>query len=198
MIRINLLPAEAEAPPTPLNPVIPVGGAAILSLVVVGFMYTVQAAKNQQIQVQSEQLKSKWQTLQPVIAELESLQQAKQQLTNRKSVIQQLESERLRYPQFMDDFIKLLPGNLWLTSLTTTIPAQPNTLTVGMDVTALDNYAIADLIANFETSQIFTDVDLGPISATSAAPNTGGQTMTFHLSTTYRKLNSFSDAPKKP
>jgi Tfp pilus assembly protein PilN len=198
MIRINLLPAEAEAPPTPLNPAIPVGAAAVVSLLLVGFMYTVQAAKSQQIQVENERLKNKWQTLQPVIAELESLQQAKQQLTNRKTVIQQLESERLRYPQFMDDFIKLLPGNLWLTSLTTTIPAQPNSLTVGMDVTALDNYAIADLIANFETSQIFTDVDLGPISAATSAQNGSGQTMTFHLNTTYRKLNSFSDAPKKP
>jgi hypothetical protein len=63
-----------------------------------------------------------------------------------------------------------------------------------MDVVALDNYAIADLIANFETSQIFSEVDLGAISA---AQTPTGQTMTFHVTTNYQKANSLSYASKK-
>ena len=57
---------------------------------------------------------------------------------------------------------------------------------VGMDVTALDNYAIADLVANLETSQIFTDVDLGSIAA---SQNAGGGTIDglFTFTTIYRK-----------
>jgi len=91
--------------------------------------------------------------------------------------------------------MKLLPGNLWLTNLTTITQPNSDILTVGMDVIALDNYAIADLIANLETSQIFTDVDLGSIAASQT--QAGGQSMTFHVTTTYRKLNPIPDATKK-
>ncbi len=63
-----------------------------------------------------------------------------------------------------------------------------------MDVVALDNYAIADLIANLETSQIFSEVDLGAIS-TSQVPT--GQTMNFHISANYKKAETIADANKK-
>jgi len=200
MIRINLLQvAEVEySAPTPLNPAVPVGGVAIASIIIVIIMYVAQTTKLQQMKTEHEKLDLQYRQLQPVIAELESLQQAQKQLMDRKTVIQQLENERLRYPEFMDDFIKLLPGNLWLTGLTTQSVPQASNLTVGMDVTALDNYAIADLIANLESSQIFADVDLGPITAATAPGPAGGQTMTFHLNTTYRKLNALPDANKKP
>ena len=200
MIRINLIPTEIESvsAPTLISPAVPVGIVAAASFVIIGLMYTVQQKNQRQLQIQEDDLNNKLQRYQPLIAEVDSVEQAKQQLTNRKSVIQQLESDRLRYPQFMDDFIKLLPGNLWLNNLTTTLAAQANTMTVGMDVTALDNYAIADLIANLETSQIFTNVELGPITAVQAAAPATGQTMTFHVNTTYRKLNLLTDATKQP
>ena len=63
-----------------------------------------------------------------------------------------------------------------------------------MDIVALDSYAIADLIANLETSQIFSDVDLGSISV---AQTPAGQTMTFRVTTNYRKAARVSDATKK-
>ena len=72
----------------------------------------------------SASLKSELDRYQPIIAQVEALERAKGQLTQRKNIIQQLESERLRYPQFMDDFVKLLPGNLWLTNLTTVTAAE--------------------------------------------------------------------------
>src|SRR5262249_42088199 len=118
----------------------------------------------------------------------------KKKLNDRKVVIQQLQSERLRYPQFLDDFLKLIPNNLWLTTLATTSQAATNGLMVNMDVMALDNYAIADLIANLETSQIFFDVDLGAITATTAQT---GQTMSFHVTTSYKKADVTPNAPKK-
>ena len=63
-----------------------------------------------------------------------------------------------------------------------------------MDVVALDNYAIADLIANLETSQIFSEVDLGAIAA---AQSPTGQTMTFHVTTNYQKAANIPYASKK-
>ena len=196
MIRINLLPAELEGgSPTLINPAIPMGAAAILPLIFLVPFHLSQVAQRRHLQTEAASLKSELDRYQPIIAQVEALEAAKVQLTNRKTVIQQLESERLRYPQFMDDFVKLLPGNLWLSNLTTVTQPGGNNIQVAMDVTALDNYAIADLISNLETSQIFTDTDLGPLSASQQAG--GGQTITFHVNTTYRKMNPVPDATKK-
>lgn len=194
MIRINLLPAEIESAPSQINPAIPLSAAAIIPTLILAPIHLSQMATRQHLHSEVTSLKSELDRYQPIIAQVEALEQAKVQLTQRKSVIQELESERLRYPQFMDDFVKLLPGNLWLTNLSTVPQPNGNAMTVNMDVIALDNYAIADLISNLETSQIFTDVDLGAISA-SQSPT--GQSMTFHVMTTYRKVNTLPDAAKK-
>lgn len=194
MIRINLLPAELEAAPsTRINPAIPLSAAIIIPALILIPIHLNQMATRKRLQTESASLKSELERYQPIIAQVEALEAAKVQLTQRKSVIQQLESERLRYPQFLDDFLKLIPNNLWLTSLVTTSPTS-NTMTIALDVMALDNYAIADLIANLETSQIFSEVDLGAISA-SQTP--AGQTMSFHVNTTYKKADTIPNATKK-
>src|ERR1051326_2069933 len=125
MIRINLLPAEMEAAPSQVNPAIPLSAAVILPALILIPIHLTQMATRRRLQTESASLKSELERYQPIIAQVEALEAAKVQLTQRKSVIQQLESDRLRYPQFLDDFLKLLPGNLWLTNLITT--SQPNT-----------------------------------------------------------------------
>ena len=195
MIRINLLPIGVESGPTPIKPAIPLAFAVVIPLCVLTPIHLGQIATQKRLKAETARLKSDLERYQPIIAQVEALESAKVQLTQRKSVIQQLESERLRYPQFFDDFIKLLPGNLWLTNLVTSASSNAGAMTIGMDVVALDNYAIADLIANLETSQIFSDVDLGSINTSRSA---AGQTMTFHVTTNYKKSGTVTDANKKP
>lgn len=194
MIRINLLPAELESAPSPINPAIPIAAAALIPTLIIIPVHLGQVAQRKHLDTEVASLKSELDRYQPIIAQVEALEAAKAQLTNRKNVIQQLEAERLKYPQFMDDFVKLLPGNLWLTNLTTVSQPGNSNLTVNMDVVALDNYAIADLISNLETSQIFADIELGSISASQLAT---GQTMSFKVTTTYRKATQVPDATKK-
>src|SRR5258705_351362 len=165
MIRINLLPEEMESAPSKINPAIPLSAAVILPALILIPVHTSQISTRKRLQTETASLNSELAKYQPIIAQVDALEAAKVQLTQRKGVIQQLENERLRYPQFFDDFLKLLPGNLWLTSLVTSSPPNNNVVTLDMSVVALDNYAVADLIANLETSQIFSQVDLGPISA---------------------------------
>jgi len=194
MIRINLLPAEMEAAPSRINPAIPLSAAVILPALILIPVHMTQMATRKRLQTETSSLKSELERYQPIIAQVEALEGAKVQLTQRKGVIQQLENERLRYPQFFDDFVKLMPNNLWLTNLVTASQPNTNVMNVAMDVVALDNYAVADLIANLETSQIFTEVDLGPVMA-AATPT--GQTMTFHITTSYKKADLVTDANKK-
>jgi len=196
MIRINLLPEGLESAPTRINPAVPLSVSAIIpiSLLLVFHLFVLMPKRRnleRDVKILQEELKR----YEPIIAQVEALEKAKMQLTQRKSVIQQLENERLRYPQFFDDFVKLIPNNVWLTNLVTTLAQGASGLSVNMDVMALDNYAIADLVSNLESSQIFTEVDLGPIAG---SPNTnGGMTMSFRVTTNYKKTETPADAPKK-
>jgi Tfp pilus assembly protein PilN len=194
MIRINLLPAELEAAPSRINPALPLSASVIIPALILVPIHMSQMSTRKRLQTEKQSLSSDLERYQPIIQQVDALENAKVQLTQRKSVIQDLQSERLRYPQFFDDFVKLIPNNLWLTNLVTASQPNSNNMTVAMDVVALDNYAIADLIANLETSQIFSEVDLGAISA---APTPTGQTMSFHVTTNYKKVDTLPDANKK-
>ena len=193
MIRINLLPPEMKAAPAHINPAAPLSAAVIIPMIILAPLHMCQMATRKKLQTETASLSNQLESYRPIIAQVEALEVAKVQLTQRMSVIQQLDNERLRYPQFLDDFLKLLPGNLWLTNLTT-IGKNDGGLGISMDVMALDNYAIADLIANLETSQVFSEVDLGAISI---AQTPVGQTMSFHVMSTYRKAAMATDANKK-
>ncbi len=184
-----------ESAPTKINPAVPLSAAAIAPaacLLMFHMFYLMPQKKDLETKVRG--LQEELKRYDPIIAQVEELEKAKMQLTQRKSIIQQLENERLRYPEFFDDFVKLIPNNIWLTNLVTTPPAGANTLSVSMDVMALDNYAIADLVSNLEASQIFTEVDLGAISTSITGT---GMTMSFRITTNYKKAETPTDANKK-
>ncbi len=196
MIRINLLPADFAVPQSPINPTLPLGVCALLPILVAIPLHLKMQSTQKQLKTEISEKQQKLDSLQAIIRQVQELENARTQLNNRKGVIKQLEDERLRYPRFLDDFVKLIPGNLWLTGISTVQQPQGAALNVSMDVTALDNYAVADLISNLENSQVFTDVDMGPLSA-SANSTTGGQTISFRVTATYKKLENVSDATKK-
>ena len=196
MIRINLLPAEyIQTPQRKINPAVVVGIAQVPLIVILSLVYLPKVSQNKSLKRDVEDLNSKLERYKPIIAQVESLEQAKAQLQQQSNVIQSLESERLRYPIFMDDFLKLLPSNIWLTNLNTAIQSADG-MALNMDVVALDNYAIADFISNLETSGIFTDVELGAISFSQGV--TGTAILNFHLTTNYKKGGNAANAAKKP
>lgn len=197
MIRINLLPADLESAPTRINPSMPLSIAAIVPVTCLLLFHMFHLMpKRKHLETEVRSLREELKRYEPIIAQVEALEKAKVQLTQRKSVIQQLENERLHYPQFFDDFVKLIPNNIWLTNLiTTAAQGGGNVLSVSMDVMALDNYAIADLVSNLESSQIFSEVDLGAINTSQVQG--GGSSMNFRITTNYKKAETPADAPKK-
>jgi len=195
MIRINLLPPEIEVAGAPQgNPAHVIGGVAIVLAMVLLPTSWVQHSRRNHLQAEITSIQSQLDRYKPIIAQVEALEQAKAQLQTRKTLIQQLENERLRYPYFMEDLLKLLPNNIWLTNLSTTLAPDGSTMGVTMDIQALDPYAVADLVSNLETSQIFTDVDLGTIQMSQTA---NGQSISCHVNTSYRKAVINPNASKK-
>ena len=99
MIRINLLPEQLEAASTQLNPAIPLTLSVIIPILVIMPIHLQQIAAKKRLKAETASLKNELDRYQPIIAQVEALEAAKVQLTQRKSVIQQLENERLRYPR---------------------------------------------------------------------------------------------------
>lgn len=196
MIRINLLPAESQ-PSTEfkVNPQYVIAGVSGALIVLLLPFTWVQISRRNHQRDDIAIVKDKLERFKPIVAQVEALEQAKSQLEQRKGIIKNLENERLRYPYFMEDFIKLLPNNVWLSNMTTSLPPDNLSISVGMDVVALDHYAVADMVSNLETSQIFSDIDVGPIIL---SPNSSGQSITFHINSVYRKAGSSPNAIKKP
>ncbi len=185
MIRINLLPPELHAPTEfKLNPNYVVGVVAIAVGCIIAADAAMQTSLRRSLREESKSLTNELERYKPIVAQVETLERAKAELQSRKSVIQTLETERLRYPYFMEDYLKLLPSNVWITSLNTTLSPDNTTLSVTMDILALDHYAVADLVSNLETSQIFSDVNVGPIALSQSAT---GQQISCRVTTTYRK-----------
>jgi Tfp pilus assembly protein PilN len=192
MIRINLLPAEIEVLETKTHPVVAASVVLVLLVMVLSPISWSLNKRKSDLQNEAASLQSDIDRYKPVAEKVDALEKTKAERQQRKTIIEQLQNERLRYPQFMEDFLKLLPGNVWLTNLVTS--QQGDAMNVSMDVVALDNYAIADLISNLETSQIFTAVDLGTITLSQSAT---GQTLTFHVNTMYKKMELTANAFKK-
>jgi Tfp pilus assembly protein PilN len=193
MIRINLLPESSEPVEFQFNPVYPLAfvGAVVSILIFMTYHKEITLRDSQRVEI--VRCNNEIKQLEPIIAQVEALEGAKAQLSQKKGVIQSIENERLRYPLLMDDIVRLLPSNVWLGSMVTSIAGS--LMSVTLQVSALDNYALADLISNLESSQIFTDTDLGPVSASQSAG--GGQLLNFQITTTYRKSNMGTDALKK-
>jgi len=187
MIKVNLLPPELEPAPSELNPAIIVTPLVLVVSIALFVMYRQQASLLEEQRNEIRKAQNDIKQLEPIIAKVEELEKQKTELNKKKGVIQTLENERLTYPQFMEDLVRLLPSNIWLTNLATISQPNGTDLDVTLGVTALDNYAIADLISNLENSQIFSNIDLGAIATTPGA-QAGAQSMAFQVKTTYKRM----------
>ncbi len=59
----------------------------------------------------------------------------------------------------------LLPGNVWLTNLTTTV-TPGESMSVTLSAYAFDPFSIADFINNLEKAGNYPKVEMGPINST--------------------------------
>jgi Tfp pilus assembly protein PilN len=194
MIRVNLLPPELAVVERKVNPNHVVAGVALVLAAVIVPHGLIQSSRRSRLTEEADSLRGELERYKPIVQQVEELEKAKGELQSRKSVIQALETERLRYPYFMEDFLKLMPNNVWITNMSTTLPPDGSSINVSMDVLALDHYAVADMVSNLETSQIFSDIVVGSI--VSAQATTGGQSITFRITSTYRKAALNATAPK--
>jgi Tfp pilus assembly protein PilN len=184
MIRINLLPQEihaAEAKKQIAAIGIAAGVAVLIFLLGVGaWRFSKKVKLERDLAIAKDEL-TKYEA---IVNQVNSLEQLKNNLTQRSNVINQLLRGRLTYPKFFEDFMMLLPPDIWVGNFNT----QPagDKLRVELSASSLSNFAIADWLINLQTSPYFSEVTLGAITSQEPAENKP-PVMTFSISFKYAR-----------
>ncbi len=183
MIKVNLLPREIYAARAQRQ--FKVVGIAVGALLVVALLayYGSLFSRSQSLTKELDAARTELQKYERIDAEVKAAQQQESQLSSRYSVIQQLLKGTLTYPKFFEDFMALLPADIWVSRISTTTDPSYG-LNVSVDAKGLSSFAIADWLTNLQSSPLCSDVRLGAITVEEQGEGLGAIytfTMTFNF-----------------
>jgi Tfp pilus assembly protein PilN len=178
MIRINLLAPENIKKEEPKE-IIALAVMIVLLFCAVGiFNYILKIGEYKSLESKINRTERELGKYEGIVKQVETLQSTKAVLETKKNVISSLMAGRLTYPIFMEQFLQLLPQNVWLKSMGTT--SIPDGMKVSITAESLDVYSIADLVTALSSNTDFSGVELGAIN-TSADPKMPTSTFTINF-----------------
>lgn len=184
MIKINLLPREIYAAKARRQLAsLGIGAGVLIAVLMLGY-YALLKKKETSLMKELDFARAEESKYQAIANEVAQLESKKQQLSTRYNVIQQLVTGTLVYPKFFEDFMALLPSDVWIGTLNTSTDASYG-LSVSINAQALSTFAIADWLTNLQSSPLCGDVRMGPISVTEDGD--GRSLFTFTMNFTYRR-----------
>lgn len=188
MIRINLLPPEYEAAQRKKEQQIVFGGTGGVILAILLLFWFVKKSTASNLQEKIDRAEAEYSKYQTIIAEIEQIENDKRRKQERLNVIKDLNRSRLVYPVFFEDFVPIVPGDIWMTNVDMT-ESGGGTIELKYNCKATSNFALASWLTNLEQSPHFTKVKLGPIRY---AKNSEGLTiLEFSLECAYRHQGAF-------
>lgn len=146
-ININLLPWREELKEQQKREFLGLLGFGVIAAA--GLMLLIHMLINRQIGFQQENndyLKNEIKILDQQIAEIQALQNEKQQLLARMEIIQQLQTNRPQVVRLFDGIVRTVPDGLYLTNLTRTGPK------IVIDGKAESNTRVSTFMRNIEAS----------------------------------------------
>jgi type IV pilus assembly protein PilN len=163
MIKINLL-VEARAEKVARAPLISMGTAGLNNYILIGLMVLAAAFVGVQywslsstlagINKDLQENQREYERLKPIIAEVEAFKKKNAELKHKIDVIEQLKTNQFGPVRIMDEVSKALPDLLWLTNM----ELEGNN--INLRGQALDENAVANLIANLAASPFFSEPTL--------------------------------------
>ncbi|MDZ7860100.1 MAG: PilN domain-containing protein [Candidatus Krumholzibacteriota bacterium] len=162
MIRINLLPPEDrdrkrsfDLPD--LSTVYMVGAVLIVigSVLAFSFLQSHRIA-NLEEKIETARMESK--KLAPQLAKIKKITKERGEVNKRLQLITSLDKYRFFRVRLLNDISIKIPRNCWLTDITELSPGK-----YAIDGITFNNYKVADMMTNLETSSLFTKVDLSVV-----------------------------------
>ena len=184
MIRINLLPREIYIEDA-RRQIKSIGIAVVFFVIAVMLgIYLWQFNVQHREEARNVELNTELKKYQAIVDQVSELEQTRNLLRARRDVIQQLLIGRLIYPKFFEDFMALLPSEIWVANIGTTLDSQ-GVMSVTVTAQSLSNFAIADWLTNLQSSPLCSDVKLGTISSQEQGE---GKATVLGFSITFRYL----------
>jgi len=181
MIRINLLPPEYEQAEKKKEAIVLGSGAGIIVMVILLMIWMVQKSRAAALEVKIQQAQAELQTFQTIIEEIKAIEADKRRAEEKLGVIKNLNRTRLVYPVFFEDFIPIVPADVWVTSMN--LDEKTDRINISMACKATSNFAIATWLTNLQQSPHFSDLKLGPIGYQKSDQTT---ILTYNLDCVYR------------
>jgi len=162
MIKINLLPKEVEKKVAVREKKFLL--SIIVLLVVGGFLglYSLKIGQYTRLKKKAKRVEKELSLLETIVKKVDEIEKSKEALAKKLDVIQGLTGNRLVYPQLFEDLARIVPSRVWLTSLLT--KSESDFLTITIEASAIDNYAIADFITKLSKVKNFSKVELSNIT----------------------------------
>jgi len=150
MMRINLLPwREARRAQRQRDLISMLAAAALFACGIVFLAYTEINSRIEFQQERNEYLRGEIARLKKAAEELAELRKTKARLVDRITVIQKLQTSRPGMVRMLDDLVRLLPEDIFLTSFKT----AGNKVT--LNGTARSNLIISEFMRDIKASQLF-------------------------------------------
>jgi Tfp pilus assembly protein PilN len=163
MIRINLLPREIYIEEAKRQIKAVVVSAVLVLLAGLLLIYGWEFNAKHREETKNVELNMELRKYQAIVDQVNELQQTRDLLKARRDVIQRLLVGRLVYPKFFDDFTAILPSEIWVTSIGTTLEGD-GVMNVTISAQSLSSFAIADWLTNLQSSPLCSEVKLGTIT----------------------------------
>ncbi len=189
MIKINLLPREIYAAKAQRQiQAVLIGLGAVVVTALMG-NYVLLAKKSKDLDRELVDAQAELRKYEAIDAEVKAAQNQERQLNSRLSVIKQLLRGTLTYPKFFEDFMALLPSDIWIGSLGTTTDASYG-LAISVNAQSLSSFAVADWLTNLQTSPLISDVKLGAISVAEQGEGGRSALYSFTMNFSYRRTDN--------
>ncbi|MCD6413637.1 MAG: PilN domain-containing protein [Elusimicrobia bacterium] len=182
MIRINLLPSEIEKRAVAQRRTILIASAVVAVLLVFVGIYFMRLAKITTLKGELKKLTAEHRKYEKDLKKINEMESQKAALQNKLNVINELMGSRLDYPKMMEILTRkdVIPGKVWLKSFSSQGTGK---IKLTLDLEAMDNYAVADFLANLEKSPRFDNIKINGFSPSSSGDK---KTRVFGISCDYK------------
>ncbi len=186
MIKINLIPPEFAIAQQKKEQTLILGtvGVAVASLMLL--FWALKAAQAKSLESKIVQSEATLRSYQAIVDQIKEIEDKKAKLVAKRDVILNLNRSRLAYPIFFEDFLPLVPSDVWLTEIRFEKPTG-NGGDYRLASKAVSNFAVATWLSNLQQSTHFSNIKLDRITyETNPADREGQATLSFVVTFTYQ------------
>ncbi|MFN0116964.1 MAG: PilN domain-containing protein [Elusimicrobiota bacterium] len=191
MIKINLLPLEYEASLVQKEQKILAGSVIAVLVILLSAIWMIKSKEEKNLKIQIAQAEADLSRYQAIVSQIESIELQKTQLEAKRGAIRNLNKSRLVYPVFFEDFLPIIPTEVWMGNINIQDQGAPGSpMRISLTCNAISNFAVATFLSNLQQSTHFSAVELGPISYANNA-ETGTSVLSFNISCVYQHQGPF-------